>query len=120
MITNAQAVAYLRDSAATEQTVSVYVGLANELVDSALSPDLDPGSVEVRLITLNVVARAWRNPRGAESDTERIDDYSRTLRYANADQAGVYLTDRERRVLSGASEADAEPDGWAGSIAYQR
>lgn len=58
---------------------------------------------EVDPIALEVAARSLRNPTGATSVTEGIDDWKQTLRWegevALARRAGIYLTDDEKADL---------------------
>lgn len=77
--------------------VALYVELANGIV-SELVGDLVEVPTRVRAITLEVAARAFRNPNGYSSET--VDDYT-YRRDADTRQAGVYLTDSERAELLG-------------------
>lgn len=111
--------AYLREPDADGKALQLIVDLTNGLVEEALSPEVPWNSTEVRLIRFKVAARAWSNPLGARSITERIDDYSSTVQVSGRQEAGVYLTDSERRVLAGAP-AEAAPVEWSGSLPYAR
>lgn len=92
----------LRSSAVNDQTIE----LANGVVSEALfgiggTEDLDPVPTRVKAITLEVAARALRNPEGYDSVTRQIDDWKETTRREHADvRPGVYLTDEERDELS--------------------
>lgn len=68
------------------------VTLANDLVTEVYG-SATPAPARVRAITVEVAARAYRNPGGFSSET--IDDYT-YRRDADTRQAGVYLTDDER------------------------
>lgn len=73
------------------------VGMANGIVREVIGA-LNPVPTRAFSITLEVAARAWRNPNGYSSET--VDDYT-YRRDADTRQAGVYLTDDERAELLG-------------------
>lgn len=88
---------YLRDSAVeADDSASLIVELANGLVSSVLTDPLREPSPRVRTITLEVAARAYRNPDGYSSET--VDDYTYRLP-EEARRAGVYLTPTEATEL---------------------
>lgn len=87
---------YLRQPGAD---VDFTIELANGIVGEVIG-DLTPIPFRVKAITLEVAARAYRNPGGYSSET--IDDYT-YRRDAETRQAGVYLTDSERAELLGFS-----------------
>lgn len=74
------------------------VELANGIVEELpyATPLADPPPTRVRAITLEVAARAYRNPDGYSSET--VDDYTYRLPVATR-LAGVYLTEDERSEL---------------------
>lgn len=79
---------------------ALIVTLTNgEIVDLIGVPDPIPSRVTA--IALEVAARALRNPEGVESMTRGLDDWKKTVRYANADKlrAGVYLSEEEKAEL---------------------
>lgn len=84
---------YLRTT--LDSSADLIVALANGLVGDVVG-DFDPLPTRVTTITLEVAARAWRNPQGYSSET--IDDYT-YRRDADTRQAGVYLTDTEAAEL---------------------
>lgn len=82
-----------------EATNALVVDLANGLVLDVVG-DLSPVPTRVRALTLEVAARALRNPEGYTSVTKSIDDWDETVRREGTNEgAGVYLTDSERAVL---------------------
>lgn len=85
---------YLRESD-LDGSAALHVELANGIVSEVIG-DLDPLPVRVKAITLEVAARAYRNPEGWAS--EAIDDWSGRRSNATAD-GGVYLTPWERSDL---------------------
>ena len=93
-ITTTDLSSYLRDPQADPDAATV-VELANGVVNDVIG-DLDPLPTRVTAITLEVAARAWRNPHGYSSET--VDDYT-YRRDAETRRAGVYLTDDERAEL---------------------
>lgn len=87
---------YLREPEADYDVLDLLVGLANGIVSDALgNPEGDP-STKARSITLEVAARAYRNPDGYSSET--VDDYTYRLP-EDARRAGVYLTATEAAEL---------------------
>jgi hypothetical protein len=97
---------YLRDSSlASDAALIQIVDLVNDLVNDNWSTPADPAPARIRLLALNVGARAWAwNPASAnlESITRSIDDGSRTERYRSGSSLGsVYLTDDELLLLRG-------------------
>ena len=87
---------YLRDPSANDQANALIVELANGIVGEAAPSLVAPFPTRVRAITLEVAARAYRNPNGYSSET--VDDYT-YRRDADTRAAGVYLTDAERAEL---------------------
>jgi hypothetical protein len=84
---------YLRNPALSSDSSFAYIvdlanGLVGDLIGTATTLP-----IRVKTITLEVAARAWRNPNGYSSET--VDDYT-YRRDPNTRQAGVYLTDDER------------------------
>lgn len=105
IITEANLASYLQRKITTGKAQYV-VDLANRLVTEDIgdlangTADADTGKIpvpaRVETITLEVAARAFRNPAGVTSETRAIDDWSRTQRWeAAAAKAGVFLTDDE-------------------------
>ena len=86
---------YLRDSTVSGNDADFVVDLANGIVGDVIGT-LDPIPTRVRAITLEIAARAWRNPNGYSSET--IEDYT-YRRDAETRQAGVYLTPSESAEL---------------------
>lgn len=116
---------FLREPTANDEALSQIVDLVNGLVDEmGPYPSTFGGEpVTVRLVRLNAAARAWRNPEGATSRTETIDDWSETKRFDRSQPlGGVYLTDAERRDLRAAAAGgvQVEDSPWAGSMPYRR
>ena len=102
---------YLRDDSLTGADLDLIVELANGVVSDALGPqaaDYEP-SARVRAITLEIAARAYRNPQGYSSET--IDDYT-YRRDADTRQAGVYLTASELDELQLSAGALHVKMGW--------
>src|SRR5512139_2477829 len=95
IITDAELASYLR-LAAVDEAVTLFAGLANGLVGDVVG-DLVTVPTRVKVITLEVAARAYRNPNGYSS--ESIDDYT-YRRDAETRQAGVYLTASEAAELA--------------------
>ncbi len=95
IITESDLTSYLRQPVETD--VTVFVDLANGIV-SEVTGVLATTPVRLMAITLEVAARAFRNPNGYSSET--IDDYT-YRRDADTRQAGVYLTAAERSELLG-------------------
>jgi len=79
-------------------SLSMKVDLANAIVSDLpyRTPLVDPVPSRIQAITLEVAARAVRNPNGYSSET--IDDYT-YRRDADTRQAGIYVTDSERAEL---------------------
>jgi len=88
----------ITDIAAANLVVQLTNGLITDIVG-------DPSPVPTKVLTVayEVAARALRNVDGVESVTSGVDDWKKTIRYANADsvRAGVYLTDEEVNDLVG-------------------
>lgn len=114
-ITEDELVSYLRLDAeaasADSDLLELFVELANGLVSDYLgSPtSMDPIPTRIRTITLEVAARAFRNPEGYAS--EQIDDYKYT-RPSSARAAGIYLTDEEEDWLRGTLGTPKVKVGW--------
>lgn len=93
---------YLRDETVLESSAAVLiVDLANGIVEDTYGPIVEPPT-RLRAITLEVAARAFRNPDGYSSET--IDDYT-YRRDTETRQAGVYLTPSERAEIVGMTAA---------------
>lgn len=58
----------------------------------------DPLPEVLQLVTLQVAARAFTNPKGVTSANESIDDFITGERY-KVEEAGMYLTASERGLL---------------------
>lgn len=84
---------YLRDPSLTDDSSFVFIADLAETLVRDLTGDVTTLPIRVKAITLEVAARAWRNPNGYSSET--VDDYT-YRRDPNTRQAGVYLTDDER------------------------
>jgi hypothetical protein len=84
---------YLREPTAD---VTLLVDLANGVVSETLGTVPSPIPTRLRAITLEVAARAYRNPAGYASET--VDDYTYRLP-SETRKAGVYLTAAERAEL---------------------
>jgi hypothetical protein len=98
IITTTDLASYLREPNPDEAVLGLLVELANGIVTDAVGTDLTaPYPAGVRAVTLEVAARAYRNPEGASSET--IDDYTFRRDGATA-SGGVYLTDTERTDLA--------------------
>jgi uncharacterized protein (DUF58 family) len=92
IITDSDLASYLRQP---DADVALYTDLANGVVGDLIGA-VDPVPTRIKAITLEVGARAFRNPNGYSSET--VDDYT-YRRDADTRQAGVYLTDAERAEL---------------------
>lgn len=106
IITAGDLASWLRDpDLATNESLLQVVDLTNELVNEEWATPASPVPTRIRLLALNVAARAWgHNPATAhlESVTRSIDDASRTERYRSSTADGsVYLTDSELALLHG-------------------
>lgn len=88
IIDDGELTSYLRQPGAD---VALYVELANGIVGELVG-NADTIPTRVKAITLEVAARAYRNPNGYSSET--VDDYT-YRRDADTRQAGVYLTNAE-------------------------
>ena len=99
IITEADLASYLRIDPASAD-LSLLVRLANGTVSEAVPALVAPYKTRAVAITLEVAARAYRNPEGYTSET--VDDYT-YRRDAGTGAAGVYLTDAERAELVGLS-----------------
>lgn len=110
IITPDELASYLRDSAvASDAAIPLLVELANGIAADAYGT-VTPIPARVRAITLEVAARAYRNPEGYSSET--VDDYT-YRRDAQTRQAGVYLTVSERGELSGLGLSGALPAAYS-------
>lgn len=98
IITPNDLASYLRESE-LDPSADLLVDLANGIVSDVTGDLVAPYPSRVRAITLEVAARAYRNPQGASSET--IDDYT-FRRDGDTAAGGVYLTRAERSELSGA------------------
>ena len=106
VITPADLTSYLRDdSLATNTSLEQIVDLTNDLIAEEWSTPVDPAPVKIRLLALNVAARAWANDpsrSNLDSITRSVDDATRTERYRTSNQNGsVYLTETEEALLNG-------------------
>lgn len=98
IITSTQLASYLRDPTLSgNESLILYVSLANGLVGEIVGADLAPIPARVTTITLEVAARAWRNPDGYASETVQGEYTYR--RDPQTRSAGVYVTDPERDEL---------------------
>lgn len=93
IITSSDLTSYLRQP---DADVTMVVDLANGIVGEIVG-NMFPIPTRIIAITLEVAARAYRNPNGYSSET--IDDYT-YRRDVDTRQAGVYLTESERAELS--------------------
>lgn len=99
IITPDDLASYLRGTAEEDwSTVELLTELANGIIEELPVVFADPAPTRVRAITLEVAARAFRNPEGYSY--ERGDDYGYG-RSADTREAGVYLTESERAQLLG-------------------
>lgn len=101
VITTTELASYLREANPDEPSLVLLVELSNGIV-SEVTGELSPVPTRVRAVTLEVAARAYRNPQGASSET--IDDYT-YRRDGDTTAAGVYLTRAELATLRGLSGA---------------
>lgn len=97
IIATPELASYLRDDATDFAAASQIVELANGIVSEVLG-DLESIPTRAKAITLEVAARAYRNPGGWVQ--ESLDDWT-GRRLDDTANAGVYLTDAERLELSG-------------------
>ncbi len=100
-IQEADLAAYLRTTI-TDGQADLFIELANGIVTDVVG-NLDPVPAQVRALTLEVAARAWRNPDGYSSISTEIDDFTKTVRREGdaLTAPGVYLTDAETDLLLG-------------------
>lgn len=98
IITDTELASYLEREVTPNLTLKA--NLANDIVEELpySTPLTEPYPARVRAITLEVAARAVRNPNGYASESG--DDYA-YRRDPETRQAGVYLTDSERAELLG-------------------
>lgn len=106
IINAAELASYLRDdSLATDTSLIQIVGFTNALVTEEWTTPATPVPVKIKLLTLNVAARAWVNDparSNVESFSRTLDDASHTERYRVSSESGsVYLTEAEESVLNG-------------------
>lgn len=116
---------YLREPDADTAALDQVVDLVNDLIDEYGPYPVAAGGepAKVRSLRLTVGARAWRNPEGATSRTESIDDHSETVRFDRTNpQSGVYLTAAEEAMLRNiaAELVVVDPGPWSGSLPYRR
>lgn len=97
VITITDLASYLREANLDEAAAALYVELASGLVTDVTGDLTEPYPARVRAITLEVAARAYRNPEGATSET--IDDYT-FRRDGETASGGVYLTAAESSSLA--------------------
>lgn len=105
IIITSELASYLRDDEVAGDGADLLVELANEVVTERYG-ETSPVPARVRAITLEVAARAWRNPDGYSSET--IDDYT-YRRDAETRRAGIYLTAGELAELGGSKRSRV---GW--------
>jgi hypothetical protein len=88
----------IKNTGAADLVVQLTNGLITDVIGTP-----DPVPTKAIAVAYEVAARALRNPDGVESVTTGVDDWKKTIRYANADslRAGVYLTDDEVAALRG-------------------
>lgn len=117
VITVADLAAYLDLDELVGVRAELIMELTNGLIAEKWYNPVDPVPTSVRLLALDVAARAWRNKPGQaplESVTRSFDDSSKTERYVvqRSDSSGayVYLTDAELAILNG------PPKSQVGSI----
>lgn len=108
IITAAELASYLRDDTLVSNTSLVQiVTLTNGLVTEEWTTPVDPVPLKIKLLTLNVAARAWVNDPSKshlESYSRSLDDASRTEKYrASSENGSVYLTETEEALLNGRS-----------------
>lgn len=96
IITDADLASYLGDD--ITERMSFVRQLANDLVSELLPASFTGRPARLVAITLEVAARAVRNPGGYSSET--VDDYT-YRRDADTRQAGIYLTASERAEVLG-------------------
>lgn len=96
IITSLDLTSYLREGDVDDTALDLIVDLANGVVSGALGDPTGTPSAQVIAITLEVAARAYRNPGGYSSET--IDDYTYRLP-EDARRAGIYLTLTEQGEL---------------------
>lgn len=104
IITTTDLASYLREADLDAAAAGLYVELANGIVTEVTGTLAAPYPAQVRAITLEVAARAYRNPEGASSET--IDDYT-FRRDGDTAGGGVYLTKAELSTLRGTTGATA-------------
>lgn len=77
--------------------------LTNDLVCEAWANPVPNPPASITSLAINVASRAFSNPKGLSSWTVSWDDITRTERTEgiSREDAGVYLTDRERALLAG-------------------
>lgn len=106
IITAAELASYLRDdSLAGNASLEQIVELTNDLLTEEWTTPVDPIPVKIKLLALNVAARAWvydPSKSNLESFTRALDDASRTERYrASSTNGSIYLTEEEEAILNG-------------------
>lgn len=98
IITDAELASYLETTVTASLTMKANMSdkLVTELIYASGLPATIP--TRVKAITLEVAARAVRNPGGYSSET--VEDYTYRLP-TETRQAGIYLTPGERAELLG-------------------
>ena len=97
MFTLEELAAYPGAEGIPEATALLLRDLAQGLVDEIVPPEVSSQSIKAKGIALEVVARAYRNPNGYQS--ENVDDYG-YRRPAATSASGVYLTADEAGKLA--------------------
>lgn len=107
---------------AENEIPDIVLTLINELVDDIVvdvtgDHDLDPIPAKIHAIALEAAARSIdpERAKGAESFTEGIDDWKKTVRFATVDgkvRTGIYLTeDEEARIRAALRDEPTPPVG---------
>lgn len=90
--------------------------------DDAWAAALAPVPQILRFVAVELVRRAMSNPEGLKSVSETLGAYQHSRSFQGADTAGLFLTDREERMvrsavygtLSGSSRVESLADDLYG------
>lgn len=113
------------DLPATQAQVEILLGDAEDIIerefptvhDRVTNGDLPERRVV--MVEVDMVTRRLRNPGGVRSAQKGAGPYQETITYGGDEPGSLYLTDEERRLLSGTSSKnkafsiDTTPSYWS-------
>ncbi|MFE9497268.1 Gp19/Gp15/Gp42 family protein [Streptomyces collinus] len=97
------------DLPATEAQVETLLGDAEDIIERefpTLHDRVTSGELPERrvvMVEVDMVTRRLRNPGGVRSAQQGAGAYQQTITYGGDEPGSLYLSDEERRLLSGAS-----------------